>query len=260
MSLPLSKLNDPGGERDTGGILWFPEALERYPDAKFVVYNRVSSWGQAGKGKVLLEAKTDAVVDEVYKLAPKRIRRIVRGIEEGKLSKPRPKLIEATRSAVVRGLLVVTSDLSRYIRPEAFCHRTNREAWPTPEEFDVLRKRTGGAILTTLAHPSITESQRGSLATKRGNPGRPSTMTPELAIEILHELGSWHPFAKRWETSVRAFARRVGVTQGLVQRLLSSPVPAQCCDGRVGVRWVDFTNPALQYRLALDKGLIPNRE
>src|SRR5260370_601035 len=90
-----------------GGILHVPDALEQYPGAGLVVYNRVSSWSQAGKGKPkegiygeALESKTHAIVAEVLKLSPRnKLRFISKGIEKGKMSNPRPHLLRAAEYA-----------------------------------------------------------------------------------------------------------------------------------------------------------------
>ncbi len=88
-----------GSKRNAGGILWLPEALKLYPNCGLVLCNRVSSWDQAGKGKVDLQAKTKAVQDAVEKLAPGRIQLVVEWVGEGKLSKLSRKPIEAARYA-----------------------------------------------------------------------------------------------------------------------------------------------------------------
>jgi hypothetical protein len=83
-----------------GGILHLPDALERHPSHGIVIYNRVSSYTQAGRGMAKLAEKTDAVVREVREAAAGKLRRVpFFGVEEGKLSKPRPKLVEAAEYA-----------------------------------------------------------------------------------------------------------------------------------------------------------------
>ena len=93
---PIIPADLSAGE-NCGGILHLPVALDRYPEAGIVIYNRVSSWGQAGKGKVKLEKKTNAIVDEVHVLAPGKLRHTARGIEEGKLSNKRPTLLKVAK-------------------------------------------------------------------------------------------------------------------------------------------------------------------
>jgi hypothetical protein len=143
--LPNSAVQPTSIHRDTGGVLLFADALKQYPDARLVVYNRVSTYSQAGKGKVRLEEKTSAIYRVIWELAPNfPLRASVRGIEEGKLSKPRPALHRAMKAARdYRGpAILVTSDLSRLIRSEDYHRQTNPDAWPTLEEFALLREMT----------------------------------------------------------------------------------------------------------------------
>src|SRR5262245_40185224 len=127
--------NRPAGGCNFGGILHFPDAVELYPDVCIVFFSRVSSWGQAGPQKEKLIAKTVQPISEILRLAPCKLRFTVRAVESGKLSRPRKGLIRACEEAHKCGGMVVAPDLSRLIRAEAFCHRTNLEAWPTPDEF-----------------------------------------------------------------------------------------------------------------------------
>jgi hypothetical protein len=71
--------------RDTGGILHLAVALEQHPDASLVIYNRVSSYSQAGAGKVKLEEHTIAIYRAVRGLTENRpFRAMIRGVEGGK--------------------------------------------------------------------------------------------------------------------------------------------------------------------------------
>lgn len=215
----------PGGSSaggTNGTVLHLPDALQMYPECGIEFYNRNSSWGQAGKGKTKLHEKTYAAVDEVRKLAPLKLRRIVQGVEEGKLSKPRPKLRDAVGYAKKRGLMIVTIDLSRLIRPESYCRQTNPEAWPTHEEFDQLSEMASGVILATLEDPMLTESERHSLATKRtGTCGRPRSIDAHLAKKIFAALDYLvfdRSFRWRWGTPLAKVARRFGVTPAAIVR------------------------------------------
>lgn len=216
-------------------IIPFGGALGRFPGAGIVLYSRVSSYGQAGIGKARLEAKTAPVVAEVLRLAPGRLRRIVRAVEEGKLSRPRPdrprpRLIDAASYARDRGCIVVAADLSRLIRAEAYDRRKNAEAWPRPEEFDRLRELTFGVPLATLLDPESTERERLSRATRRtGTAGRPRAIDDELAARIFDALGPLcagrrTPLA--WERPLADVAAEFGVSVSAIVRASERPSPS----------------------------------
>jgi hypothetical protein len=210
-----------GGLADTGGILHLPEALARHPAAAIVLYNRVSSWGQAGRAKALLDEKTYAVERAVQGLTHRRIRAFIREVEEGKLSLPRRGLLRACEAARKFGAMVVASDLSRFLRSESFDHRTNREAWPTPEEFQKLRELTGGVPLATVERPDLTERERHSKATKRtGKAGRPRSIDDEMAAQIFRVLGYLHCADRgwRWAERLADVARRFRVSPSAIER------------------------------------------
>lgn len=251
----MAILPAPPGEGGTEDILHLPEALGRYPDHGIYVYNRVSSYDQAGKGKLKLEEKTRAVVEKVRELAPGKLRAIISGIEEGKLSKPRRKLLDAAERAAKgwRGpMMLVASDLSRFIRSEDYDRRINIDARPTPDEFARLRAMTRGLVLATLAHPSMTESERHSLATKRNDKcGRPRTITPELWEAIFRELGcAFPPWRGRgssrgtFERPMAEVAEKFGVSPGTISKQLRKMSPA-------GVTWL-----MLAYRKSAERGLV----
>jgi hypothetical protein len=253
--------------RDAGGFLQLLDALQGNPDAILLVLNRVSFWDQAGRGKVNLQEKTDAVVAEVRKLAPDNLLLLVgQGVEEGKLSKPRPTLVELADftwqvNAVSKGgAILVASDLSRFLRSEAFDHITNREAWPTPEEFAKFHKMTFGVVCATLADPLMTEAGRHSLATKRtkkcGRPREP--LNPLIALQILEALGTPFTWNRRieWETPIAVVAKRFGVSTAKVWRFLGESVPEVCLpDNQKGMvlRWKDINRPAEAYRVGCEK-------
>lgn len=212
-----------------GGVLPLAAELERVPDARIVVYHRVSSYGQAGRGKCKLEQNTSAVVGAVQTAAPGRHRTTVQGVEEGRLTCPRKALARAVRhaSCLPKGM-IVAADVSRFIRAGNYDRRTNSEAIPTPEEFARLREFTRGIPLATLADPSMTESQRHSLATRRaGTAGRPSSISPELAAAIFGELGwlALLPRGWRWKRSLAEVAREFGVSVQAIGRAADTTCP-----------------------------------
>jgi hypothetical protein len=246
----------------TGGILRLHDALESYPDVDILVYNRVSSYKSAGKRKEKLKEKTDALIEEIRKLAPNNLLRVVTGVEKGKMSEPRRKLLEAVKEAKSQRwpMILVAADHSRFIRSEAFDNETNRKALPTPEEFAQLSAMTGTLILATLLDPAMEERQLHSEATKRtGKCGRPRKIDHELAIRILGWLGTTFSYNGRIEwsegRSLSKAAKRFGVKKGAVQRLVDSPVPESLC-GKPGLSWKDLLEPAEAYRDCLDRGLL----
>jgi hypothetical protein len=171
----------------TGGILHLPAALERHRDAGIVLYNRVSSYGQAGRGKVNLDAKTDPLVCEIKR--ERRVVAVIRAIEEGKLSTPRPKLVEAAAEAKRSAAILVAPDLSRFIRAASYSRTRNRNAWPTAAEFDRLHELTLNVPLATVLEPFLQEDARHSAATKRsGKAGRPCRIDDALALEVCSAI------------------------------------------------------------------------
>jgi hypothetical protein len=222
---------------DAGGVLHLPEALERFPDASITLYSRVSSYGQAGRGKARLEEKTDAVASAVRDIAPGKLRRIVQAIEEGKMVFPcRDALAEAAKDARQRKGILVAADLSRFIRAKKYSRTKNRNAWPTPEEFGRLHELTQGVPLATIESPLLTEDERHSRATRRtGKAGRPRAIDDDLAVRIWAEVEMihWSDFGKvQWFPSLRELARAFRVSPATILRLLYSPSPT-------GKAWLD---------------------
>lgn len=216
----------------TGGVWELPDASAIYPARDFALYNRVSSWGQAGKGKTELTEKTEAVRRAMLNVVgdPARVRCIFQGIEEGKLSERPQKLLEAAEYAARNRLILVASDLSRFIRSESFCHLTNLNAWPSQEEFACLRRTVGArVVLATVEDPLLSEFERRSLATKRtGKAGRPRSITAEMALQIFADLGGFYidlSHRCRWETPLRTVAKRYGVTPQAIFREADRPSP-----------------------------------
>jgi hypothetical protein len=255
----------PFGGGNVGEILHLPDALKRYPDKGIVLYNRVSSWGQAGKGKVRLEEKTDVVQRALRKIAGYgKLKWIVPVVEYGKMSATRPGLRRVIKGARERGLIVCAPDVSRFIRSEAYDRRTNNNAEPTPDEIALLLRMAGRVPLATLEKPTLTESERHSRATKRGECGRPrKKMKYRLAYRILEELGLPFFWNGRiiWsggDSSLASVAKRFGVSKLDVQRLVDLPVPEALGNGngRTRLRWKDFCNPARAFQRAHEQGLI----
>jgi hypothetical protein len=183
-------------------VLPLAAAVGRHPDADLVLYNRCSSWGQAGRGKAELAAKTRAVYRAVRAAAPDRpLRAIVSGVEEGRVldpANPRRHLRDAAGRAAGfaartgRPVILVAADLSRFIRAAAYHRVTNPEAGPTAAEFARLRELTGGVPLATVADPGMTERERQSAATRRtGRAGRPRRIDDEMAAWIFGTLGPY---------------------------------------------------------------------
>jgi hypothetical protein len=215
---------------DVGGILHLPEAIERFPNAPISLYSRVSSYAQAGQGKVRLQEKTDAVASAVRSIAPEKLRRIVQGIEEGKMVYPHRKLlVKASKDAKRLGAILVAADLSRFIRAKAYSRTRNRNAWPTPEEFARLRAMTLGVPLATVESPFLTEDERHSLATRRtGKAGRPYAVDDVLAAKIFSEVEMIFisDFGRvRWCPSLRELAGVFRVSPATILRLLYRPSP-----------------------------------
>jgi hypothetical protein len=248
------------GGVDAGGVLALSDALRRWPEAGLVLYHRMSGYKQAGKGLWKLQAATTDLFDAVRARASWKVLHIpFSGVEEGKLSKRRPKLIQAAgwavRYAATRHLTVilVASDLSRFIRAESYCRRTHPEARPTPEEFAQLHEMTRDIPLATLADPLLTEKERHARtmdrARRAGTCGRPrKPLEPTVALQILEMLGRPRNRNGRveWDTPMGVVAERFRIPKARVQRLLDEPAP-----NRPGRRWKDLPHPAAVYREAL---------
>ena len=200
--------NPGAGGQAFGGILHLPDAFLRHPEADFLTYNRVSSLsGAGGISKAKLDEKTNAVTDAVVAKIIDLIAEaegpvswepvsIIDGVEEGRPSAKRPALLQAFEIALKESLnrrrpvIVVASDLSRFIRSEAYHCRDNPEALVTAEEFAWLNGKPPCVILATLEPPWLTEAERNSKAQKRrGKSGRPPTMDDDLAMMMLKSCG-----------------------------------------------------------------------
>jgi len=168
----------------TGGVLHAFVALRQNPGAAIIAFHRESG----RRGKSILSANADALVAEIEKIAPGRLRQTVAGVEKGKLSARRELLARAVEYAREQpGAIIVASDLSRFIRSESYDRSKNRDAWPTSSEFAALHLVTWGVKLATVVPPWYSESKRHSMATRRtGRAGRPCSITEELAMKIFY--------------------------------------------------------------------------
>jgi hypothetical protein len=229
---------------------------------------------RAGARGGRLERQTKAVVEEVREWLVTAGDKVsctlgdsFQGVEKGKLSVRRPALLAAVRYALdkgPRGAIIVARDEPRFIRSETYHHHTNHEARPTSAELDRLHELTGGVVLATLEDLDLTEKERQSRAVGRsGKNGRPSTVSDDLAIEILDGLGDKSLVDGRWEHSLTVVARQLinrhpelsgkneAAVRSLIQRLLDSPVPEWFLKVRrlePGLRWKSFVWPGEVYR------------
>ena len=113
--------------------------------------------------------------------------------------------------------------------------------WPTPEEMARLLElaKQYGVILATIEDPTLTESQRHSLATKAGGKaGRPSSITGENALGILDML-EWGEGSLQ---SVADFFATEGHGAALLGRMEGLPkpderIPGGTQAGRAEPRW-----------------------
>jgi hypothetical protein len=109
--------------------------------------------------------------------------------------------------------MVVAYDLSRLLRAETYDRKTNRDAWPTPEEFRQLHAMTFGVPLATVLPPWLSERDRQSYLTKRtGKAGRPRSGIWDRVPEVFAALGGLGGrdvggcIVDAWETPIRAVA------------------------------------------------------
>src|SRR5579871_1031652 len=114
-------------------IIPLSEAAGGGTPAGAVLYHRASSPSQAGPGGEKLSEKARAAYWEVRRAAPAiPVLAIVRGVEEGKLSARRPKLLEAVQMAVRWAarrprVILVATDVSRFVRAESYHRIENPE-------------------------------------------------------------------------------------------------------------------------------------
>jgi hypothetical protein len=232
----------------TSVIIHLPDALTNDPASRLAIYHRCSTRGQAGKGKEALIERSRIVMDEIRKAAPGKLKHTpFYGVEEGKLSKKRPALVEAANYAKEHSLILVAADLSRFVRSEAYDRRTNHNAVPTEAELRQLHELTFHVPLATLLPPECTESERHSKATKRSGKrvGREPSLDPVTCWKVLMLLGQ-RDADGNWEHSLTAVAKRLAVGRSAIQRLLHTPVPPELGAGG-SLCWKDLEQPARAY-------------
>lgn len=232
---------DAGGKhRDVSGVLHLPDALEKHPDKSLILYNRTSGFGrQSGPNGANLEDKEQSLYRAVRRLTDRPFRRVVsKAGERGKLSAPRRGLIDAAEGAHRYNSIVVASDLSRFLRPEAYDSRRNPNAEPTPEELQRLHEMTGGVVLATVDPPWLSEAERHSLATKRtGKAGRPRKIGSDRVADVFAALGALglvergDSLVDKWENPIRNVADHFGVGVATIQAIIIDYEDALSPDG-----------------------------
>ncbi len=224
-------IGGPVVARPASGVLHLPEALGRYPERGIVLYNRNSSYAQAGRGKCKLHAKTAAFAKDVEPAAAGRtVLAVFDGVELGHLwGCARKKLVEAGEFTRRHLGILVAPDLSRFGRPLVYSRTTNRNARMGPADYARLRELTKGVVLATLEDPLLTEDERHSLATKRtGKAGRPVVIDNKMAIQIfeaVEEIYLDESGRARWGASLREVANHFHVDHTTIGRLLDKCSP-----------------------------------
>lgn len=221
---------------EMGGIWHLPDFLKAHPDKGLVIYNRVSSWSQAGGDQTTLRAKTEAIVSAIRASAPERRVWVFQGVEGGKLTHPRPIIVDAAKCANENNCGMAACDLARLIRAADYSRTENRYAWPTAEEFERLHELTLRVPLVTVESPFLTEDERHSRATKRtGKAGRPRSIDDVLAAKIFNALGYLYVHWDekwRWERPIREIADSFGVSPSAIERAADRISPS-------GLTWRD---------------------
>lgn len=199
-----------------GPILHLPDALARSENGHVVSYCRVSEASQVTRGS--LQRQKDAVSRAIRQAPQARLKRVVSGVERGKLSNARPLLEEAIEEAVRYGAILLANDSTRLLRAEDFDRLTNRLAEPTPDELAWLVSKSKGVVLATVLDPSLTLAELHSLAVRRGmnspqsRGGRKSILSVKIYEGIAMELAEG-------ETSYREIATLYGVSKSTVERI-----------------------------------------
>jgi DNA invertase Pin-like site-specific DNA recombinase len=225
-------------------ILPLDEAWAVSPTVNVVLYGRVSSYNPAQR-KSLADQIAFGQRHINALLEPATLKAICAGVEPGRISAKRPKLILAFEQAAKHQALIVARDVSRLIRAESYDRKTNRDVSPTPEEMGQLLELATeySVIVATIEDPTLTESQRHSQATKAGGKaGRPSTIDYYEAMRILETFECGESYTD--------IAARLGISRSKIQRLLDQKVPADLIPSAEGMRWKEFDFPSRAYRLA----------
>lgn len=179
-----------------------------------IAYFRVSEPTQVSNGS--LARQQEDGLEDIRALAL-ALKEVVSGCEYGKPSACRPHFLRAIEAARKHNAGIVTADLTRLLRAEAFDKEKNRLAVPTGEEIEGLLKTASGVpFLATIADPSLSPSELHSTATKRGmrqsgNPGgRPSSISFSQGKRILADRrqgDSYGKIASRYKLSKTAVIR-----------------------------------------------------
>jgi DNA invertase Pin-like site-specific DNA recombinase len=192
-----------------GGVWYLPDIVQQY-DGRVVLYCRCSERSMVRNGS--LERQQHHEVQELFKHGM-NLRAIFAGQEYGKLSVPRPTLYEALDRARFHRAILVAADVTRFIRAEAFCRKTNWHAQPTAEEFQQLLEMADGVPLATRLDPWLSNAEVQGFSTKRSKRhGRPPTIDYPTGIRILEMRADRMPFS--------AIANELDLTQSSVWRFL----------------------------------------
>jgi hypothetical protein len=208
----------------TGGniIISLTDALARLPGAStFIIgYTRASSHGQAGPGRVLLAERADDLAEEIEQLAPGKLVTVVTGIEKGTVSTPRPTLREV--AALAARLPGGPHILCAPYRTRLLRAARDRAAWPTAQEFALLRQATAPAVLAITYDPGLPECALRAIAIKRSRrAGRPRRLSPALAAAVfgaLNRLFLVPGLGWRWSHRLSQVAAAFGLSRATIHR------------------------------------------
>ncbi len=230
------------------GLLHLAAALAEYPDMKLALYNRSTTRKSAGKGQVLLAARSEAFAEAVRRLAPGRVKRMpLFGIEPGQVWCPRPVLVEVATYAKERGYGIGVPDPTRLVRGE---RKKNRNTDPLLADLDRLHEITFGVPLVSLADPTLTESERQSAAIRLSGKAGPKIKADEKQLlKVFGLLGRKRN--GKWEHSFRQIAARCPFSKDAILRILQRPVPPELVGGEV-VKWGELDCP-----LEILRGYVP---
>ncbi len=209
------------------GFLFLPDAAENF--SACIHYCRASS-DNPGQVKSLVTQQEygEATIRSAF---GRRARMTIAGVERGQLNY-RPLFQKAVRAAKKFNVPIVSGDVSRFIRSASYHHWTNINAEPTSEELKKLWEMADGVPLVTIEHPSLTESERHSKATKRsGRCGRKPQLAWPLTTEVLTALET---------QSIREVAALFNISKSTV--------------GRFWDEWKDEPYPMDAYFQAFQRG------
>jgi transposase len=210
------------------------EAHNNQPHADFAALIRVS--GRGKKWAARQAAQERAVKDEVEKLTGRKVKKVFPCVEPGKVSARRETLRAAAQYAKRYGCVLVAWDVSRFVRAEAYDHRTNRNAEPTEADFAKLVELTLGVVLAVVVDPALTESGRHSRRIRRGGKaGRKRKVDDKVLAAIVAAAGLYYRrYTQRNGKAVYRFlggrtyavlAKRFNVSKSTIHRVLSRKAP-----------------------------------